>query len=487
MPSRTLKKLGIKSPFYAVTAALLLVLIILLSGCKKAAENVPTYAYIGGIIKNPTTNFITLKRNGKLLDTVYLDESNRFNYRIDNAENGLYLFKHKPETQNIYISPGDSLLFRANTLAFDESLYFSGKGQEKNNFMAEMFLLDEENSNLLLAFHEYNPTVFLRKADSIKQERMNSLRQNTELKEFSDDFVSLTEDIIFYENNDLKERYTFLVNKYYKEYSKQFPENFFSYRDSVDFNSIPLQCSPGYKRFVENYLINYSLTWCATSGLDYEDCYTLTNVENVKTRLRKAGELVQSPTIRRLLLKKIAVKGIVMAKSREDIISILGVLEDLEVSEADIEEMRRLGAIQLAFLPGTSLQNVRLLNFKGQLLEINEIIEKPTVIYLWSAYRENYFNEKEIIKEYREKYPEIDFIGINLDVDEEPAWRVAVRENSFDPQFQYQVGPTKIENEFYHYYLDKTLLVNSSFEVVRGDIYLNSPDFESKMLEFLNQ
>lgn len=486
-PPKSLNRSGSHMLSRAASALLLLLLVIVVSGCGNSIDDSPKYAWIGGEIVNPTANYVVIKRKGVILDTVPLNDKNKFSYKVNNAENGLYLILHKPEVQNIYISPGDSLLLRANTLAFDESLHFSGKGRAKNNFMAEMFLLDEANSQILLSFDDYDPQQFSRLADSIKQERLNQLDRVNSKHNFSPDFLALANEVIRYENYDLKERYSYLVSKYHKPFAREIPEDFHAYRSEVDFNSGTLQCSPGYKRFLENYLINYSLDWCASSGLDSEDCSSLTNVENVNSRIRKAGELVQLPTLRRDLLKKIAVRGIITATSRENIISILRELQAQNLPEEDLEEMRQLGTIQLAYLPGTSLKNVRLLNMEGQFVEMDSILEKPTIVFLWSAYKEGHVTEHELINQYRKKYPEINFIGINLDVEEEPVWRAAVRNNNYNRKFEYQLAPTRIRRHYFDYFLDKMLFLNSEGEVVYGDVYLSSPKFETKVLEFLNK
>ncbi len=480
-------KIGSNITPHALPALLLLCLHFILAGCGSGDDNKVTHAYLGGEIVNPTTDHVIVKHNGEVLDTILLNAQNRFSYKVENVQKGLYLIQHMPETQNIYLAPGDSLLLRVNTVAFDESLHFSGTGDEHNNFLTDMFLKDEENAQLLLSFHEYAPATFLKKADSIKSLRYSSLDKSSKKRKFSEDFVCLAENIIEYENNDLKERYSYLVNKYHKEFSKQFPEDYYGYRSNIDFNSEELQCSAGYKRFLENYLINYSLTWCANSGLDESDCYDLNNVNNVTSRLKKAGELVQVPTLRKFILEKIAVRGIVMAKSREDIITILKELKAQNIAPEDLEKMRQLGTIQLAYLPGTSLANVPLVNMAGELVSIGDVVDKPTAIFLWSVYDEGHVEEHELVKQFKKKYPEINFIGINLDLGQEPAWRVAVRQNAYDPKTEFQLGTTRIEQDYFRYFLDKILLINPSAEVVVGDSYLTSPEFESHLLEFLNQ
>lgn len=485
-PPTPLNKSG-SNILHALIAPFAVCSLFLFIGCGNSAEDESQLAYLGGEIVNPTSNHIILKHKGVILDTIPLNEENRFNYKLEDVKTGVYIIEHRPETQNIFISPGDSLLFRANTLAFDESLHFSGKGEAQNNFMSEMFLEDEKTARLLLTFFEYNPTRFAQIADSIYRERETSLDRVHKKHNFSEEFLDLSRNIISYENRDLKERYTFLVQKYYKEYAKQFSPDFHNYRNDVDFNSQQLQCSPGYRRFLENYLINYSLTWCANSGLDNEDCYNLSNEENVKARLRKAGDLIELPSLRKYLLKKIAVRGIVMAKSRESIISILQTLQEQNISEEDLDEMRQLGTIQLAFLPGIALSQVPLVNMKGELENFESVVNKPTIVFLWSINREGHIEQHRKVNQLRKKYPEIDFIGVNLDVGEEPSWRVAVRQHNYPLENEYQLGPTRIQNEFFGYYIEKILFLNPSAEVVKGDIFLSSPEFESHLVEFLNQ
>ncbi|NJX17072.1 hypothetical protein HC176_16485, partial [Tamlana crocina] len=149
---------------------------------------------------NPTSDQIIIQRNGRILDTILLNDKNRFSYKIDSVEKGLYIIEHRPETQNVYISPGDSLLLRVNTLAFDESLHFSGKGFAKNNLMAEMFLQDESTGRLLLNFYKYTPQRFGEIADSIRSERERLLEKSNEKQKFSEEFINLSKDIIAYEN-----------------------------------------------------------------------------------------------------------------------------------------------------------------------------------------------------------------------------------------------------------------------------------------------
>lgn len=406
---------------------------------------------------------------------------------VDSVDTGLYIIQHRPETQNIYLEPGDSLLIRVNTLAFDESLHFSGKGNARNNFMAEMYLLDESNSDLLLEYYKANPSVFQKKADSISNERLSFLDKMSKKHKFSKEFVELALQTIAYERHDLFERYSYLVNKYYKEYSQNFPKDFYDYREQVKFNEASIQCSPAYRRFIDNYLINKSFKWCAKQSFDNNDCYSLTDNENIKSRIRMAGNLIQLPNLRRHFFSKLGSQGIIMAKNQEEILEIIALLEENGYPEEGVSDMKQLGSIQLAFLPGTIIRDVPLINNENDSIPFKDIIEKPTIIFLWSIYHERHISDHELVKEYRKKYPEINFIGINLDVGEVTAWRMAVQKYGYSKENEFQLGPTEIDRKFFKHYLHKLLFLNASGKVIIGNAFINAPEFESRILEFLNQ
>ncbi len=371
-------------------------------------------------------------------------------------------------------------------MAFDESLHFSGKGAARNNFMAEMYLLDENNAEILLQYYKSNPAIFQKKTDSISKERVSSLEKMSVKHKFSKEFIELAKNIIDYERYDLLERYTYLINRYFKEYSKSFPKGFHNYRKEVKFNEASLQCSPSYRRFIDNYLINRSFKWCAKQSFDENDCYSLTDHENIKSRISMAGDLIQLPGLRRHFLSKLGSLGIIMAKNRDEILEIISLLEENGYPEEGINDMKQLGTIQSAYLPGTTIQNVQLINNEGNSIPFKNIIDKPTIVFLWSIYNDRHISDHELIREYRKKYPEINFIGINLDVGEVSSWRMAVQKYGYKKENEFQLGPTGIDRKFFEYYLKKLLFLDSSGKVIIGDAFINSPEFESRILEFLN-
>ena len=118
-------------------------LVFVLGSCSLKGDSCNA-TYFGGQIVNPGENFITLSKDDIVIDTIYLDKENNFLTQINIEEEGLYSFKHSLEYQYVYIQPRDSILIRLNNWDFDESLVFSGRGSEKNNFLISLYLQNEE-------------------------------------------------------------------------------------------------------------------------------------------------------------------------------------------------------------------------------------------------------------------------------------------------------------------------------------------------------
>ena len=107
--------------------ALLITFTCLLS-CQNKDKN-SEVTILGGQIINPKMDYVLLSHHDNKIDTIALNTNGSFNFQCENLQTNLYIIKHG-ELQYIFIEPGDSIMFRLNTVGFDESLAFSGKGAE---------------------------------------------------------------------------------------------------------------------------------------------------------------------------------------------------------------------------------------------------------------------------------------------------------------------------------------------------------------------
>ena len=100
-------------------------------------------SWIGGKIVNPKLDYVVISHNRSIIDTVALDSTDSFIYKIENTDPGIYFFSHY-EYQAMFLEPGDSVMIYVNTIEFDESLSYTGRGAEKNNLLMEFYLLNED-------------------------------------------------------------------------------------------------------------------------------------------------------------------------------------------------------------------------------------------------------------------------------------------------------------------------------------------------------
>jgi len=149
----------------------ILLILLLFFSCK--SDNTTVFS---GKILNNTSDYISIYKDNNMIYESVVDVDGLFNITIDTITSGLYTFYHEPEFQYIIIDENDNLQIRLNTLDFDESLVYTGKGSSKNNFLMDVFLRSENdeleiNSKLDLAFDTFKNLV-----DSLYNKQMNSFK-----------------------------------------------------------------------------------------------------------------------------------------------------------------------------------------------------------------------------------------------------------------------------------------------------------------------
>ncbi|MCF4101217.1 hypothetical protein L1I30_06040 [Gillisia sp. M10.2A] len=444
--------------------------------------------YVSGQIANPSSKYVIISKDDIDLDTLLLNSSNQFHGVLKNPGAGLFVFKHAPENQIMYMEPGDSILVWVNTLAFDESINFSGKGAEKSNFLTNMYLLNQQNNDLILSYYKLEPSKFAAKTDSIKASRLEELKQLEEKNDFSDDFYELAHSSINYEYYDLRERYAFLIRKYSREYVDNIPTDFHAYRKDISFNDQKLADYYVYLNLIDDYLRNKALDYCDKNDITDKSCYNLNDYNNIKRRIILIDSLIQNKNIRNTFLDRLAAQGIIYSQNKEDIQAILNLLEEIKYTGNLEESIQDLARIQTEYLPGNSLGDRKYLNMKGETVLLRNISRKPMISYRWSTASQAHHKwQHEIIDDLRFKYPEIDFIGINLDKNQFENWTTAIENYSYDPKFEYKATLLRVDQKLLKNYLNKLIFMDASGKIIKGDVRLDSPDLETKILEFLSQ
>ncbi|MFC6859304.1 TlpA family protein disulfide reductase [Zunongwangia atlantica] len=456
-----------------------------LVGCIDNSTN-DAKVYLGGKIVNPNLRYIILSKDQELIDTLSLNNNNQFGEYLENITPGIYTIQHNPENQVVYLEPGDSIMVWVNTYDFDQSLNFSGRGSKESSFLLDLFLRNRANNDLVLNYYKIKPEDFEHISDSIHNQRLQEFEENTAKNDLSETFKKIARQSIDYEFYDLRERYTYLIKKYYPEFTKLIPDGFNDYRDSIDFDNELLQNYYVYTNTIDDYLRTRAIEFCLEKNLE-RDCFNVSNFNNIKRRATLIDSLSETPAIKNRFLDLLLSKAITMASNEEDLDKVIAFANSLDYSE--IEEMNQLAKIQTGYFAGKSIADLTILDTDGNETTYGDIVEKKTIIYLWSANNiRRYLWQFRTIKNLQEKYPELDFIGVNLDIGQQNKWLRILNENNYALNNQYQLSRRNFGSNFATKYLYRLNFLDKNAVIVRGDIALSSsPEFESELVEFINQ
>ncbi|PHX61838.1 MAG: hypothetical protein CK517_03445, partial [Flavobacteriales bacterium] len=218
-------------------------------------------AYFGGEIENPKNNFVVFMKNDKVLDTFYLDKNNRFFHKFDSLTPGLYSFKHDPEYQYVFFDKNDSLMIRLNSNDFDTTLMFCGRGDEKNNFMMELFLKDMKLKDDLFNIYEKPEKIFSKYIDASNKNITNLYNKRKAFINWSKEFDEVAKANIVLNYAYKKEVFPIVHEfKTGENIKTKLPKSYYNYRKNIDVNKSNLLYYPPFINYMSSMLNNIVLT-----------------------------------------------------------------------------------------------------------------------------------------------------------------------------------------------------------------------------------
>ncbi|WP_157417814.1 TlpA family protein disulfide reductase [Aequorivita capsosiphonis] len=457
---------------------LLLLLFTTLFSCKSNEENDVSTTYISGQIINPTCDYIIFSRGYELRDTVNLDSNNFFHYKTDKITAGLYALRHN-ETQVFYIEPGDSLLLHLNTIDFDESLAYSGKGAEQNNLLMDLFLKNQTENQNLPRWYTLSSSDFESKIDSLRALKVSEYEDFIKNNEVAEDFKKVALASINYDYYSKKEMYAAanmrIVNK--------IDPSFFAYRNEVNFQWDELKFYYPYYRFMNRYFDNMVF-----SEYDHKTVVDRNSFKYNYRRIQLIDSTVKSAEIKNNLLYTNAWWYMQNAKDADQEKRFYKIFSKINSDERQVEELGKLLDISIKLTAGKTMPNIALVNTDNVVKDLKSIIKAPTVIYFWtakfSAQSKNLHNRA---AELKSKYPEYNFIGINVDTHFKN-WREIVKKRGYNPDEEFQLeNITEAEKNLMLKSMNKTIILDENGVILDGKTNLFHINFEELLLGFLNR
>ena len=463
---------------------------IFLTGCEKHEET--THSYLGGEIINPKDTKLTVFKSNSIIDTIRLDSENRFLSKIQSTKSGFYGFSHGNEYQLILVEPNDSITIRVNTLDFDESLSFSGVGSKKNNYLISLFTKYENSKKNSSNLYKLNPDEFKRYIDSLKNDEINLLNKFLSSADLSsrlfEDIATNTINHIF---NSKIEAYRFIE---YNNSEKKYPEDFYDFRENINYNNSLFEEFYHYYNFLFPHFDN--LAYEKFIKLYNKKSFTKENVDYNLIKLELIDSLVQNKEIKSRLTSFITRKFLSFCKKQEEANIIYN--SYLEINKTNDENSKNYQQKRVINLynslknlkKGNKLPIIELINANKKSININKVIKNKTIIYFWSKNSKNsYKYSHEKVKNLKIKYPEIDFISVNIDIISNDIWlkqlKINVSSNTCTGcKINLAKNEFKLRNPYIAkkllgiQYIRKTIIVDSKMNIIESNVNLFSDNLE---------
>lgn len=478
-----------KNPLIYKYLLFCLVLTAITLGCETNSNN-SDFAYIGGEIINPKNkNVVLYNTKGKVADTFSLDINNRFIHKITNLQPGLYSIRHGGEYQMVLLEPNDSIMFRLNTIEFDESLVFTGNGAKKNNYLIKTYLDNSKEAKKLSKYAQKEPEEFNAFIEKRRINRLDEFHRFLSKNDETPFFKSVIEANINYNAYADKEIYPFAYfgnNKLI--HIKDLPEDFYSFRSEVDYNVNHLSNFFSYNRFLSYHIDNLALK----SFYDNNPFHSKFNRHSTaynKSKLDLIDSLITDETIKNNHLKYKTRDFISHNHSEAEAQEMLDYYLTKSTNEEDKTVMKELVASLKQLRRGQPLPDLTVISYDNVENSLHNIITKPTIIYFWTSNRKSqYRNSHYKVNELKSKFSSMEFISVNVNDNDDEFWKNIINQYHFPTTSEYKFKNSKKALQTLAInYLNKVIIVDEKGHILHPNANIYSSEFEIMLEELLQQ
>ncbi len=418
---------------------LLLANIILTVSCSTVEKK--DYVLFAGEIVNPKSEFVVLLKGTQVIDSAALDASNRFSFKLESIDDGLYHFNHAQELQYVYLEKGDSLQLRLNTIYFDESLVFSGNNEEVNNFLLELFLSDEEEEKTITKdYYNLEADEFTRIIEQFRNVKLKSLNSINKEAKLSEKAFSIAKASIDYTYYRYMEIYPFEHKRKLRESGiHDLNDDFYAYRKVINYNDKDLSYLRPYYDFMKSHLGNLTYMRCK-HGCKDKVTDTKNQLHFNQHKLHIIDSLVIEKELRDNLFRNVAFHYLLKGHDSPENNKIF--LDDfITVSRNNmhIKEIENLYDGINNIQPNKPIPPLSVLSADDTSTTLTEIgANRKTVFYFWTANNKtHYLNMFKRINELTKSRPEFNYVGINFQTNKSD-WKGIIENSGLDIGNQFR-------------------------------------------------
>ncbi len=417
---------------YNKTLLISLFLLVFLSSCKNEFSSDNYVAYFGGEIINPANRYVLFCKNNQVIDSIPLKKDNTFFIKFDSLAPGLYTFKDE-EYQYVYFDKNDSLMVQVNSKDFDESLNFCGRGDEKNNFLMEMYLRNEKDKNNMFDVFDYDFPKFNKTIEATYKKNETYYNEKKEEIKWNNEFDVYAKALLNFPHYTKKEIYPLIHEKRTGvDIVEKLPKNYYDYRKEIDYSNESLTDFSPFVTYLNHMLNN-------VAAINYHNHFTEVDLA-LKTNINKmkiADTLIKNVKVKNMVLNNIAILYLLEDQNMMNNNLFLDTYHKYSTDKSQKNEIVKIGnAIQL-LKPNFELPEVNLLDNNNKTVSSNDLIKQNTVFFFWTKNANSHMIavHKKIIA-FKKTHPNFDFIGININ-DNLSDWKQVLSEYHFDGIKEY--------------------------------------------------
>ena len=459
---------------YLLKSGCLLTLLLLLSSCAKEEDYSASF---GGEVVNPHSRYVLFSKGNKVIDTLKLDKNNRFFIKFDSLTPGLYSFKHDPDYQYVYFDKNDSLMVSLNTADFDQSVVFSGRGDRKNNFMMDLFMLNETDRHNAYEIYNYDYSKFSHTIDSTFSLRQAYYDKNKKDIQWSSDFD-------FYAKSRLSLNY-YAKREYYPyiharrsgvDILPTLPKDYYKYRKNVNVNDARLIGFSPYMRYLNAMINNMAITRHFSIGNVAEDALR----DNI-AKLTIADSIFKNKDVKNEALNTIAFNYLLEDQNIANNQKFLDRYMQLSTDNGKDNEIRKIGTAIKALKVGSKLPAIALVNTSNKAFNIDKDITKETVVFFWtSCARAHIQRVYKKVNDLKKQYPNVNFIAVNVDNDAE--WKKTMGLYKFDDALQLRsTNFEDLRSKWVITKINRTIILNANGTIKNAFTNLLDNDFNKSL------
>ena len=449
------------------------------SSCREEFSADNFTAYFGGEVTNPMSRYVLLYRGNNLVDTLRLDKNNRFFRKFDSLAPGMYTFKHDPEYQYVYFEKNDSLMVSINTQNFDESIVFSGRGEQKNNFLMEMYLGNETDREKLFEAFDYDVNRFNDVITTLYKKNVDRYNTKKEFIKWSEDFDVFARASVDYPYYSRKEIFpvlhklrtgTDLVNK--------LPADYYDYRKKIDNNNPKLCNYAPFVKYLSHMLNNVAVTTAGEHGQEADDALKANTI-----KLEIADTLIKNEKVKNTLLNNIAYTYFMEDQNMTNHERFLETYNRLSTDKSQRNDIVRLTNSIRGLIPGKTLPVVTLVDRQGIPITTDKLLNRKAIIIFWTDKAMAHIESaSEKIDRISKKFPGYQIVCINLD-DDQDAWLELVSKIEL-PSTVLQMRCEdfeQIKNKWAITKIHRTIVLNPDTTIKNAFTNIFNADFEKNL------